>query len=398
MNTTAISVNRAWEILNANRYFPGTVSLPLQDCLGKVLAEEILNDRDQPPFDRVMMDGFAIRRDDYENGHREYSIARLLAAGYEPGEALKSGEAVEIMTGAVLPPQGGMVVRYEDCESDGKTLHIKVDNLTSGCNIHPRGSDNLKGTTLINSGEILWAPELAIAATVGKSILQVFRCPEIGVFSTGDELVAIETTPLDWQIRRSNDTAIQALLMSFGYTSKSEYIRDDASLLRSALENGDGCDVSVFCGGVSAGKFDLLPETLRSEGYEVLIHGIAQKPGKPFLFARNHDRFVFGLPGNPVSAMVCAARYLLPWLNVSFGKAAGNISVLVEPVPAIKSGFTHFIDAKLYADAEGTKRAKPDKGNGSGDLMHLHHTDGFVEINDSCSGNKALCSFWKIKP
>lgn len=398
MNRKSISVDEAWEILKNNLLRPGLETLPIMSCPGRVLAETINNDRDLPPFDRVMMDGFALRREDYETGIREYRIARVLAAGHEPGQAVMPGEAVEIMTGAVIPPGAGMVVRYEDCESDGITARIHAENLAPGCNIHPRGSDRKKGDELVAAGSILFSPELAIAATVGRSSLQVLKRPAIGVFSTGDELVSVDEVPRDWQIRRSNDIAIQSLLGSFGFPAGTECIPDRAGLLRSALEQDDAREVSVFCGGVSAGKFDLLPDVLQGEGFELLIHGIAQKPGKPFLFARKGDRFVFGLPGNPVSAMACAARYLLPWLNRSLGKPEGSISVLVEPVPKVKSGFTQFTEARCYVDGNGMQRAKADKGNGSGDLTHLHWADGFVEINENHAGDSALCSFWKIRP
>lgn len=392
------SVDEAWEIMLASLYSPDSESLPLPLCLGKVLAEAIINDRDLPPFDRVMMDGFAIRSEDYSAGMREFRVTRVVAAGTAPGEPPQPGEAIEIMTGAVLPPGAGMVVRYEDCESDGARVKVKAENLAAGCNIHPKGTDKPEGAALVAAGSVLWAPELAIAATVGKISLQVWRNPGIAIICTGDELVPIDRIPESWQIRRSNDTAIAALLNSFNFPSQAAYIPDDEKKLSEYLQDENGKEVMVFIGGVSAGKFDLLPGVLRKEGFEILIHGIAQKPGKPFLFARKDDRFVFGLPGNPVSAMACAARYLLPWLRVSIGCQTGKLSVLVEPVPKVKPGFTHFVEARYFVDGNGMLRAEPDKGNGSGDLTHLHCVDGFVEISDKDGSDKALCSFWKIKP
>ncbi len=364
--------------------------LPTEPCAleratGRVLREVVNADLDQPPFDRVAMDGIAIAASSFARGARAFRIAGVVAAG-APAPALPGpDECLEVMTGAVLPPGADAVVPVEEL-----TVAAGVATLGAGAraapfaNVHRRGSDARAGALLLPAGCWLRGPELAIAASAGRTRLLVSREPRIAVVSTGDELVPPGSQPAAWQVRRSNAYGIAATLRGHGYAELSDaHVSDDPLDIRAVLEaHLANHDVLILSGGVSAGRFDHVPAVLAELGVECVFHKVAQRPGKPLWFGVRRDgRSVFALPGNPVSTLVCLVRYVLPALLRLRGAtpAGPAFAPLLEPWES-KHALTVFlpVDRRANGDSPGALAAHPT--HGSGDFVALAGTTGFVEL------------------
>lgn len=360
---------------------------PLASAHGRVLRAEIRADRDLPPFDRVMLDGYAVRAAALAAGTRRFRPEGVQAAGMR---AFKLGPApdacIEIMTGAVLPEGADCIVPYEDTARDGATVSITGCNeaLVRGHAVHARGSDRRAGEILVHPGARLTGRELAIAAACGCATLPVSQRPKIAVISTGDELVEIEAPVAPHQIRRSNDLAIRATLAAAGYPDAERFhLRD----VRHEIEHRlwhilAEFDVVIVTGGISKGKFDYLPAELDRLGVKRIFQGVAQRPGKPLWFGAGARRTpVFALPGNPVSAFTCLHRYVLPALAHASGAAPEPVPLvsLARPV-MLKAPLAHFLPVKLARGPRAEVLATPDPVNTSGDFAGLIGSDGFVEL------------------
>lgn len=290
-----------------------TETVPLSQANNRLLAKNLHADRDFPPFDRVAMDGIALRHAAWAAGQTEFELEGFQYAGAPAAPLQNSQAAIEAMTGAVLPPGTDVVVRYEDLEISAGRARIQIPPLDPGTNIHSRAADRCLGDLLLPVGTRLGPAEVAVAATVGAAQVLVQRRPRVALVSTGNELVPVEATPFPHQIRRSNTYALAALLAPDGAECTDFYFPDDLTQLRHglpALLKGD-FDAVVFSGAVSQGKADFLPGVLRELGVREVFHGVAQRPGKPLWFGEVvGGPVVFGLPGNPVSTLVTAGRYL----------------------------------------------------------------------------------------
>jgi len=298
-------------------------AIPLSLAQGRYLREDILADRPLPPFDRVMMDGIAIKHSSWVDLNRTFPIINTQAAGAPPTALLDDDSCIEVMTGCVLPDGCDCVIPVEQIKVKENTAHIQVcATLSEGQHIHRAGSDTKGGETLLNSGQLLEAPELAIAASCGATTPQVSILPKILIISTGDEVVAPEETPLPYQIRRSHATALTASIESSKLGTVSDiHVQDEPEALETAVKEAlTNYDIIVLTGGVSRGKYDYVAPVLQKLIGDPIFHGVAQRPGKPLAFwaaesREERKRLIFALPGNPVSVMACAARYLLPALR-----------------------------------------------------------------------------------
>lgn len=284
--------------------------VPLADALGLILAEEIRSDVDSPPFDKSLMDGFAVRATDVSTGRAELRIIERITAGMTPTKTVGPGEAVQIMTGAPLPAGADAVVRIEDCELSGDAVHIATKPVSPGLSIIRRATNLLRGSIVLPAGVKLQATHIGALAEVGQMDLAVRRRPHVSVLATGDELVPIDQVPGPGQIRNSNEAMLAAQIQVAGGMPHSLGIaRDVREELRSKIVLGLEHDVLVLSGGVSAGTLDLVPTELAAAGVRQVFHKVELKPGKPIWFgefSRGHHRcLVFGLPGNPVSSLVC---------------------------------------------------------------------------------------------
>lgn len=358
---------------------------PLGNCAGRVLAEDVRAERDQPPFDRVTMDGIAIAFRDWATGRRSFEVVGTQAAGAEPLSVTAQGQCVEIMTGAALPPGVDTVVPVERVLRAGAAANVTPDATVRAQQfVHHRGSDRAAGSVVLRAGTRLGPPEMAVLAGAGAASALVADLPRIAVVSTGDELVEPGKPIAPQQIRSTNDRAIETCLTQhrLGVVTRAR-LRDDANALAVALDRLDNdLDVLVLSGGISMGKFDFVPSVLTELGAKLVLHKIEQRPGRPMWFGVSaRGKPIFALPGNPVSTLVCATRYIVPALRQASGLPAQSPELveLTAPIEASPT-LTLFTPVTLSSSQRATLLATPHPTNTSGDFVTLAGTDGFVEL------------------
>ena len=360
-------------------------SLPLAQCAGAVLRENVYAERDQPPYDRVAMDGIAVASQAVGAGSRSFRIQATQAAGDAPLMLSAPTDCIEVMTGSVLPSGCDSVVAVEELTvANGHAALAAQARVEPWQNVHRRGSDTRQGALLLPAGQRLHAPEIAIAASAGMARIRVASQPMLVVISTGNELVEPGEPVLAHQVRRSNAYAVVSALREHGFQRVADdHIRDEPQQLRARLRlHLETHDVLVLSGGVSMGRFDLVPQVLQELGVRTIFHKVAQRPGKPLWFGMAPSgAAVFGLPGNPVSTLVCLMRYVLPALSGSLGQAPELPQRMALGAPfTVKAPLTHFIPVRLHQDDWGREWAMPAPTNGSGDFTSLAGTTGFVEL------------------
>jgi molybdopterin molybdotransferase len=285
----------------------------LSEALGLITAESVISQENSPPFDKSLMDGYAVLSSDISGGKRELAVVDEVTAGRTPSCDIVSGQATRIMTGAPTPPSADAVVPVEKTElSDGDSTRVRVllDEVDAERNIIRLGTNKRVGEEILSSGRRLRAQELAALAELGAAKVSVRRKPLIAVLATGDELVTTDQTPGPGQIRNSNETMLCGQVSNAGGVPVPLGIaRDNRDDLRRHIEEGLNADILLLSGGVSAGKLDLVPSELERAGVEQVFHKVRVKPGKPVWFGvlrrGSNSCLVFGLPGNPVSSMVC---------------------------------------------------------------------------------------------
>jgi molybdopterin molybdotransferase len=382
--STLITPRLAEEAINARLTCLPIESLPLTQCVGGTLRENIYAERDHPPFDRVTMDGIAVDSECLRRGVRRFRVQATQAAG-SPALKLVPQEAIEVMTGAILPQGSDCVIPLEQYElADGVvTLRPNVVS-TPFCNVHRRGSDSRQGALLLESGTLLRAPEVAVAASAGMARVRVSSQPAIMIMSTGDELIEPGDPITEYQVRRSNAYAVAATLRRRGFARVADdHAPDDEDVLHERLSlHLTTHEVVILSGGVSMGKFDLVPKVLGQLGVDEVFHNVAQRPGKPMWFGIGpQGQSVFGLPGNPVSTLVCLIRYVIPAIAEAMGtrRTIPERMALAAPV-TFQPPLTYFLPVAIEYDDWGRPWANPRATNGSGDFLSLAGTDGFVEL------------------
>jgi molybdopterin molybdotransferase len=360
-------------------------SLPLAQCAGAVLRENIYAERDQPPFDRVAMDGIALRGASVSAASRTLRIQATQAAG-DPPLTLDSDDAcIEVMTGAVLPAGCDSVVAVEEIAVNaGAATLVERVRVEPWLNVHRRGSDTRQGALLVSAGVRLHAPEIAAAAGAGMARIRVSSQPMLAVISTGNELVEPGEPVLAHQVRRSNAYGIVAALRERGFQRVADdHIDDNPTELKNRLHfHLQTHDVLVLSGGVSMGRYDLVPGCLQELGVRAVFHKVAQRPGKPLWFGMAPSgAAVFALPGNPVSTLVCLSRYVLPALSASLGEQPPVPERMALGAPVtVTPPLTYFMPVRIQHDDWGRAWAMPAPTNGSGDFAALAGTDGFIEL------------------
>ncbi|MBC7474678.1 MAG: molybdopterin molybdotransferase MoeA, partial [Candidatus Sericytochromatia bacterium] len=315
-----ISVEEASYIILKNILKLQTILIPTINSYKEVLQENILADRDYPPFDRVAMDGIAIKFLTWEQGERKFIIEGLQKVGQEPLIISKNNSCIEVLTGCVLPLGCDCIIKIEDINIENNIAIIK-DNIIikSKQNIHFSSSDYQKNNLLINKGTLLLTPEISVIASVGKQKILITKKPKIALIATGDELINLDQDLTPYQIRMSNIYAIYSFLKNANYPDVEIFhIIDDPKILNQKINNIlSNFDILISSGGISMGKFDYLPDIFKQVGVKELFHKVNQKPGKPMWFGVSTNKAVFGLPGNPVASLICFYKYILPFLDKS---------------------------------------------------------------------------------
>ncbi|HEX5787667.1 MAG TPA: molybdopterin molybdotransferase MoeA [Woeseiaceae bacterium] len=370
-------------ILGSVRLSPAEL-VPLRASASRVLRQGVVAERDQPPFDRVMMDGIAIEHARLAGGARRFPLQAMQAAG-DPALDLEPGKAIEIMTGAALPRGADCIVPVERTGNADGMACIEGDYVAErGQFIHRRGSDHAKGTELLRAGTRISPMDVAVVASAGLAGVEVSRRPRIAVVSTGNELVPAGEPIAEHQVRLSNGPAVVAMLAEHGYPeARHVHLPDDAHILETSLgELIASCDVLILSGGVSMGKADFVPDVLRNLKVERVFHRISQRPGKPMWFGTGPaGQAVFALPGNPVSTLVCCRHYVVAALRRMAGMpdASPCFAVLARPV-SFAPELTYFLPVRVVSSAAGQVLALPVPTNTSGDFASLAGTDGYVEL------------------
>lgn len=358
---------------------------PLEACTGQILREDIYAERDNPPFDRVCMDGIAVDSSAFARGVRRLPLEAMQPAGAPALTLADRGHAIEVMTGAIMPHGADCVIPLEEYDLADGVVTLKAN--ASGApwrNVQRRGEDSRPGVPMLRSGGRLGAPEIAVAASAGRARLSVSRQPGIMVISTGDELVEPGQPIAEHQVRRSNAYALVAALRQHGLERlASDHLRDDERELSASLARHLAAhDALILSGGISKGKFDLVPKVLQSLGVSEVFHEVAQRPGRPMWFGIGAgNQVVFGLPGNPVATLVCLTRYVVPALGalMSAPRPQPEPIALAEPVKFGRS-MSSFLPVAVSHDERGQVQALPRFPNGPGDFLALAGTDGFVEL------------------
>ena len=352
--------------------------------LGLVLAEDVVSDLDMPPYDKALMDGYAVRAADLADGKGVLAVVEELTAGRVPTRAVGPGEATRIMTGAPLPAGADAVVMVERTRAlDGGRVAADDRPVTPGQNVLPLGREMRRGETVLSAGVVLRPQELGLLATVGRTEVMAHPAPCVAVLSTGDEVVEAGEVPGPGQIRNGNGPMLCAQAARAG--ARPSYLgiaRDRVESLRSLIAEGLRSDVLVLSGGVSAGQLDLVPAVLRDAGVQPHFHKVEMKPGKPVFFGTRGDVPVFGLPGNPVSALVCFELFVRPALR----RLGGHGRPGPDVVPAVLAeDFALRTDRPTYhpawlEDGEEGRRVRPVPWFGSPDLRGLARANAFVVL------------------
>lgn len=376
----------------------GVEKAALRESLGFVLAEEVVADRDYPPFNRSTRDGYAVRAAEAQPG------AVLPCAGeWKAGDAsttpLAAGTCVQIMTGAGAPPGADAVVMIEHTERHGERVKF-LRAAAAGQNIVPKGSEARAGDALLRPGQRMGFAEIGLAAQVGAARVAVHAKPRVAVLSTGDEVVSIDDAPGPFQIRNSNNFSLGAQVRSAGGVEVPlGNAADRRETIRAKIEEGLQSDALVISGGVSMGKYDLVEPALRELGAKFYFDAVAIRPGKPAVFGTCRGKPVFGLPGNPVSTMVTFELFVMPAIDILSGAPPRPLPLLrARLAEAVRQnvGLTHVIPARIDW-VEGEPVVRELRWRGSGDIAALGRANCFLVV-DGDKGELAAGEWAMVLP
>lgn len=358
-----------------------TESVRVWDALGYVLAQDVKTDREYPPFNRATRDGYAVFAADAKAGAKLKCTGEI-KAGDRVTKDLWAETCVQIMTGAAVPSGADAVVMIEHTKRDGDEVRFDRDAVP-GQNIVQHGSEARAGQTILTAGMRLGYAELALAAQVGAVELQCVQKPRVAILSTGDEVVPVDSLPGRFQIRNSNSVSLASQVrLAGGKPVLLGNAMDREDDLSAKIKRGLQEDLLVLSGGVSMGKYDLVESVLRSLGTEFYFDAVAIRPGKPAVFGKCGETFVFGLPGNPVSTMVTFELFVAPAVDLLSAAKARALPLvqarLCEPLNE-KPGLTHFLPARADWQTDNLE-VRALKWQGSGDVAALANANCFVVV------------------
>ncbi len=379
-----ISADQALQIVLENVAPLGVERVPILEALGRVLAEDIRSSRDIPGFDNSAMDGYAVRAADVAKASEaspvKLKVVETVGAGQMPTRRVSAGEAARTMTGAPIAEGADAIIQVERTRGTGDIVEFLVA-ADKGAFIRPRGEDLHRGELVMSTGKLLTPADLGMLASVNRAMVEVIRRPRVAIVATGDELVDVDQPPTGAQIVNSSAYALaSAVREAGGEPTILKVARDDAREIRDRLAEAMTFDAVLSTGGVSVGQFDHVKGALDELGMRQLFHGVAQKPGRPLKFGTVGYRPIFGLPGNPVSTLVCFYLYARPAILKMRGvRRVGLPRVIARCAVEIKTSkdLTEFVRVKVERQADGWI-ATPTGSQGSGIFSSLSRADGLL--------------------
>ncbi|MCP5082751.1 MAG: molybdopterin molybdotransferase MoeA [Alphaproteobacteria bacterium] len=352
----------------------------LAEASGRILARNLKANRDQPPFAASAMDGYAVIGADVDKVPARLKVIGVAPAGQAFKGRVKAGQTVRIFTGAPLPAGSDTVVIQENCQAHGAEVDV-LEAAKTGQFVRAKGLDFKKGEALLKAGQHLGARELGLAAAMNHATVPVRRRPRVALMPTGDELVTPGTKPRADQIVSSNNYALAALVRRFGGEPVDlGIVPDDKRALARAIKKAADCDVLVTLGGASVGDHDLVQDALKAAGLKLTFYKIAMRPGKPLMFGKLGRMRVLGLPGNPVSSIVCARLFLKPLLDAYLGldPADPPLSATLKGSLPENDQRQDYLRATLATGPDGSLVADPFGRQDSSMLRRLTESDCLV--------------------
>jgi molybdopterin molybdotransferase len=379
-----ISADQALEIVLANVAAIGVERVPILEALGRVLAEEIRSPRDIPGFDNSAMDGYAVRAADVaaasESNPVRLRVIETVAAGAMPKLTLEPGQATRTMTGAPIAPGADAIIQVERTRTAEPFVEI-LASAERGAFVRPHGEDLKRDELVMSVGKVLAPSDLGMLASLNRSMVDVYRRPRVAIVVTGDELVDVDQVPTGAQVVNSSAYALAGGIRDAGGEPVILRVaRDTPEEVRERLSEALAFDVVLSTGGVSVGQFDHVKVVLDELGMRQLFHGVAQRPGRPLKFGTIGGRPIFGLPGNPVSTMVCFYLYARPALLKMTGRrdhGLPRISVRCATDIRVAANLTEFVRVKLER-RDGELWATPTGNQSSGVLSSLSRADALL--------------------
>lgn len=385
-HAAAVVGREAERLLEGAATARGVERVALEAAASRVLAQPVLADRDQPPFARATRDGYACRVADLQAGAMRV-VAQLRAGEAWTLGAIRPGEAVEIMTGAAVPPGADCVVMLEHIATTGAFISLaEKREIGAGENIVPAGAEARSGDVVLAAGQRLGAAAIAAAAACGGAELPVFSRPRVAILATGDELVDVKDKPLPHKIRNSNSSSLAVQVRAAGGEPVVlPIVRDESVATERAIHDAGDCDLILLTGGVSMGKFDFVEQALVALGAEFFFTGARIQPGKPVVFGKLPSAYFLGLPGNPLSTMVTFALFGAPLVRALGGesecKPRFGMARLEDEV-RVTAGLTRFLPARVTSHVRGA-RVKRIAWQGSGDLAAGAKANGFLVVPET---------------
>ncbi len=375
-----ITVDKALNMIVDNASPLSAKTMATEHAHTFVSVNDIVADRPLPPFNRVAMDGYAVRSTDFSSPEIELKLKGQIQTGIQSELVVEPGEAVNVMTGAPCPAGADAVVKVENSKVSGDVVTLHEDNIRPGLNIASMGEDKSRGDLLIQAGKPLSAADIAVAASVGLAEIEVYQKPRIKIISTGTEIVHPSVTPLDHQIRDCNSYSLRTMCRP--YRLENEFLgigEDDKDVLSALIQKGLDSEILLLSGGVSMGDYDHIPKLLSENGVKKIFHKIKVKPGKPVWFGKtDKETFVFGLPGNPVSVQSCFRIFVEPLIKKLSGYKQAQHAFLKLPLSQDAKSKTpreHYMPGKIKVTDSGTA-VEPVQIRGSGDFSNFAESQG----------------------
>ncbi|HUP50108.1 MAG TPA: gephyrin-like molybdotransferase Glp, partial [Thermoanaerobaculia bacterium] len=352
----------------------------IEDAVGRVLREDVTAIADVPPADNSAMDGYAVRSADAARAPVTLRVIGEVAAGRVPSQTVEEGTAMRIMTGAAIPPGADAVAQVEI--TDGGTERVTIDrNVTAGTNVRRRGEDMRAGEVVLRAGTRIGAAEIAVAAAARRQALMAGRRPALAILATGDELVPLASGE---GVVDSNSYALASLAREAGaIPRRAALVRDTLEATREAIEGALDADFIVTTGGVSVGAYDFVKEALDALGARTHLWRVAMKPGKPVVVATLRGRLFFGLPGNPVSAMVSFLLFVAPAIRKALGETSLTAPVVrIRTTGALKGAGDRraYLRVRVVA-REGELLAEPMRAQGSHIATSMVQANGLAIVD-----------------